>query len=581
MRTIASQVDQAFRAAIRSALDIDVDPLITVAQNEKFGDYQSNAAMGLAKRLSEQTGQKTSPRAVAEQIRAKVELGEMASELSIAGPGFINIQLSPAWLAKQLRTVAADERLGVEVVEEPQTVVVDYSGPNVAKELHVGHLRSTIIGDATARVLAFRGDRVVRQNHLGDWGTQFGMLIAHLRSNDAGGGPGRIEDLDKFYKEARARFDADPGFADEARGTVVRLQAGGDAERAVWEGIVEETRRHFQPIYERLGVKLTAADERGESFYNALLPAVVAELQSAGIASRTEGAITVFTEGDSAPLIVQKQDGGFGYATTDLAAIGYRVSQLGAQRIVYFVGMPQAQHFRQVFAAARKAGWAEGVELEHAAFGSVLGEDRKMFRARAGQSVKLVELLDEAEERGRELAFQKAEERGWILAEADEVAIGRSVGIGAMKYADLSKDRTSDYIFSFDAMLALDGNTAPYMQYAYARTRSIFRKAAERGIEYAGPEVPILLESPYELALAKQILRLGEVVELVAREMKPHHLCAYLYELASRFSGYFENCPVLQSEGGVRDSRLALADLTARTIAKGLDLLGIDHPEQM
>lgn len=582
MHTIVSQLDAAFRSAIQTAFGFDADPLIGVAQNEKFGDYQSNAAMGLAKQVAERTGAKTNPRQVAEQIKAKVEplLGDMASEVTIAGPGFLNVRLSPDWLGRQVPPVLRDDRLGVDPTPSPSTVVVDYSAPNVAKQMHVGHLRSTIIGDAISRVLEFQGSRVIRQNHIGDWGTQFGMLIAFLRSNGAADNA-RIEDLDKFYKEARKRFDEDPAFADAARATVVRLQAGGTEELRLWQQIVDESRRHFQPIYEALAVKLKPADERGESFYNPMLPGNVADLRKSGIASESEGAIVAFTEGIEAPLIIEKTGGGFGYATTDLAAIRYRVGTLGANRIVYVVGSPQAQHFKQVFATARKAGWAGDAVLEHAAFGSVLGEDGKMFKARSGDSVKLADLLREAVQRGYALAKAKADERGLHLPEEQLRDIGRAVGIGAVKYADLSKDRLGDYTFSFDAMLALNGNTAPYMQYAYARVRSIFREARARNIAYDAPPERVILESPYEIALTRQALRLGEVVDLVARELKPHHLCTYLYEMATRFSAFYENCPVLSSEDPTRTSRLALCDLTAKTIGLGLDLLGIEHPEQM
>lgn len=604
MRTIASQLDEKFRAAIRQAVGFEADPLIGVAQNETFGDYQSNAAMGLAKQVAARTGQKINPRAVAEQIKAALHLGDMASEVSIAGPGFINVRLSPGWLAERLGGAGRDDNAGIEKVAQPQTVVVDYSGPNVAKELHVGHLRSTIIGDAAYRVLAKLGHHVLPQNHVGDWGTQFGMLIAFLRerhddpgvsNSDAsagfahfshGGEPSTaiadahflIRDLEAFYVAAKKRFDSDPGFQATSRQTVVQLQARDPETIRLWDQIKKETRRHYQAIYDRLGVWLKEQHEYGESSYNPLLPAVVKDLRAAGIATESEGAIAVFTEGFENPLIIEKSGGGYLYGTTDLAAVRYRINDLHANRIIYFVDARQSQHFAQVFATARKAGWAENVSLEHAAFGTMLGEDGKPFKTRTGGVVKLAELLDEAEQRAMALVTEKSPH----LPEEQRRQIARAVGIGGVKYSDLSKDRTSDYMFSFDAMLALDGNTAPYMQYAYARVQAIFRKAAERGITYAGlANSRITLESPFEIALAKQILRLGEVVNLVARELKPHHLCSYLYELASRFSGFFENCPVIQSEEPTRSSRLALADITARTIATALDLLGIEHPEQM
>jgi arginyl-tRNA synthetase len=566
MPTIVHQLDGAFRWAIRSAFDRDADPLLTISQNKKFGDYQSNAAMGLAKQL------KSNPRQVAEQIKGKLDLGEMASEVSIAGPGFINVRLNPLWLAKQVQRITADPRLGVEPTQAPQTVVVDLSGPNVAKELHVGHLRSTIIGDAVARVLEFQGHRVIRQNHLGDWGTQFGMLIAHLRSlPDAK--HARIEDLDKFYKEARKRFDTEPGFADVARATVVKLQGGGEEELALWRRIVEETRRHFVPLYQRLNVDITPEHERGESFYNPMLPGVVRDLMAAGIAAESEGATVVFVEGHENPLIIEKSgEGGYLYGTTDLAAVRFRVGDLAADRVVYFVGAPQSQHFAQVFAVAKRAGWAGKASLEHASFGSVLGEDGKMFKARSGESVKLVDLLNEAEDRALKLVTEKNPD----LPETQRREIARAVGVGAIKYADLSKDRVGDYTFSFDQMLSMDGNTAPYLQYAYARIKSIFRKAGA-----APAQVTPRLDSPFEIALVKHVLRLGEIIDLVARELKPHYLCTYLYELATTFSSFYEHCPVIQSEEPTRSSRLMLCDLTAKTLAQGLDLLGIEHPEQM
>lgn len=578
MQTITAQLDRAFRTAIQAALGFDADPLIGVAQNDKFGDYQSNAAMGLSKQVADRTGNKSNPRAIAEQIKAKLNLGEIASEVTIAGPGFINVRLSPAWLAQRLQAVADDARLGSPLAPLRQTVVVDYSAPNVAKELHVGHLRSTIIGDAIARTLEFHGHDVIRQNHIGDWGTQFGMLIAHLRTLGEGSKSSAIGDLDALYRAANKRFKEDVAFADEARQTVVRLQGGGAAERATWEQIVDASRRYYGSLYQRLGVTLAREHERGESFYNPLLPDVIRDLTAQGIAAESDGATVVFVEGYEAPLIVEKSGGGYLYATTDLAAIRFRVTTLGATRIIYVVGAPQSQHFQQVFAAARRAGWApQGVQLEHASFGSVLGEDGKLFRGREGNTVKLKDLLDEAEER----AFALVSEKSPDAPESQRRQIARAVGIGAVKYADLSKDRTSDYVFSWDRMLSFDGNTAPYLQNAYVRIHGIFRKAKATGLDVKIDHAAIRLGSPFELALAKHVSRLGEVVELVARELKPHHLCNYLYEMATRYHAFFENCPVLQSDGPTRASRLALCDVVARILATGLDLLGIEHPEQM
>jgi arginyl-tRNA synthetase len=575
MHTILVQLDTAFRAAIAKALGRDADPLVNVSQNEKFGDYQSNAAMGLAKLIAEKTGQKTNPRSVAEQIKGKLDLGGMADEVSIAGPGFVNVRLKPAWLAERLREAASEPVFGTEPAGNPVKVVVDYSAPNVAKELHVGHLRSTIIGDALCRVLEAQRHEVIRQNHIGDWGTQFGMLIAHIRSL-GGTRAVEVEDLDALYRAANKRFKEEPAFANEARQTVVRLQGGGESEQNDWRQIVDASRRYYQALYSRLGVSLLPEHERGESFYNPTLPQVVADLKVAGVSAESDGATVVFVEGFESPLIVEKSEGGYLYGTTDLAAIRFRVSVLGARRIIYVVGAPQSQHFAQVFATARRAGWADGVSLEHAAFGSVLGLDGKIFRGRDG-AVKLRELLDEAESRAFDLVTQKSPE----ASEDQRREIAHAVGIGAVKYADLSKDRTTDYVFSWEKMLSFDGNTAPYLQNAYVRVQGIFRKARATGIEASVDYADIRLESPFELALAKHMLRLGEVVNLVARELKPHHLCNYLYELATKFHAFFENCPVLQSEPSTRASRLALCDTVGRALATGLDLLGIAHPERM
>ncbi len=573
MQTITDQLDAAFRIAIRAALDIDADPLVGPAQNEKFGDYQSNAAMGLAKQVAEKTGQKTNPRAIAEQIKEKLNLGETAQEVTIAGPGFINVRLATGWLSRQVLEANRDPRLGNESVRDPQTVVVDYSGPNVAKKMHIGHLRSTNIGDALARLLEFEGHQVIRQNHIGDWGTQFGMLLAYLK--EAGDAASDVSDLNTFYKRARQKFDSDPAFADESRGAVVRLQAGEAQEKALWGRIVEQSRSHFQPLYERMNVTLTREHERGESFYNAMLADVVRELREKGVAVESDGATVVWVEGFEAPLIIQKRDGGYGYATTDLAALRYRVRGLHAQRLIYVTDARQMQHFSQVFGAARKAGWVEGVQLDHATFGTILGPDGKPLKAREGDAQTLEGVLDEAEERAAALVNEKSPE----LPESQRRSIARAVGIGATKYFDLNKDRVSDYIFDWQKMLALDGNTAPYLQYAHARICSIFRKGGIARESVRGPEIS--LESPFELALAKHVLRFGEVISLVARELKPHHLCAYLYELATRFSSFYENCDVLKSTEPTRSSRLLLCDATAKTLSLGLDLLGIGHPEQM
>jgi arginyl-tRNA synthetase len=614
MPTILHQLDQKFRAAIQAAFNIDSDPQLAASQNEKFGDYQSNAAMGLTKILAEKENKKLNPRAIAEQIKSKLDLPEIASEISIAGPGFINVRLNPDWLAIQLAAPL------IEKVSKPQTIVVDYSGPNIAKEMHVGHLRSTIIGDAISRLLEALGNNIERQNHIGDWGTQFGMLIAQLRivllpkdgSSYAGlsrpsGDPfeiPKIVDLEDFYRSAKIAFDEDSTFADLARQNVVKLQSGSPEEIALWKGIVDATRQHYQAVYKTLEVLLTQEDERGESSYNDKLPQVVTDLkrlplpspatagehslsstasfgttgeghpaQDATIAQESEGAIVVKVPGYESPLIIQKSDGGYLYGTTDLAAIRFRMETFHADKIIYVHDSRQQQHFNQIFWTAEQAGWAKPGTLIYAPFGTMLGEDGKPFKTRTGGTVKLKDLLDEAEDRALAVVTEKNPD----LAEEKKKAIAHAVGIGAVKYADLAKDRISDYHFSFDKMLALDGNTAPYLQYAHARIRSIGRKAKDIG----ATDGPIKLESPYELALAKHILRFGEIIDLCARELKPHHLCTYLYELATRFSGFYENCPVLQSDDTTRASRLSLCNHTAKALETGLDLLGIEHPDQM
>ena len=660
MSTIVQQLENAFRAAINSALGFDADPALTVSQNDKFGDYQANAAMSLAKQIQTDTGEKTSPRAVAEKIKEKLELGTLASEVSIAGPGFINVRLNPSEIASRIGQSVTDPRSGLERVANPQTVVIDYSGPNVAKQMHVGHLRSTIIGDCISRVIEFQGHQVIRQNHIGDWGTQFGrvLLAIWMRVMSKKLGPdgiiqemagrwkvaadakdaaaleqlvGEFATLDQRYVDADSRGtdhflngldeltidlaeletlyqfvsgvtdhpaalthqihhpDHGPKTLEELPRLVTRfLQNPSDPanaqERKAWLLSTEITLKSSQELYERLGVRLAEPDRqteplvRGESFYNDFLPAIISDLTTSGIANTSDGAVVVFIEGHSNPLIIRKSDGGYLYGTTDLAAIRYRVQTLHANRLIYTHDSRQAQHFAQVFATATRAGWAQGVSLEYAPFGTMLGKDGKPFKTRSGDTVKLRDLIDEAEQRALAVVTAKNPE----LPEAQRLQIAHAVGIAGIKYSDLSKDRTSDYVFSWDAMLALEGNTGPYLQYAYARIQSIFRRATERGIPIQRPfSAPVHLESPFELALAKHVLRLGEVVDQVARELKPHHLCAYLYDLATKFSGFFENCPVLQSEDPLRSSRLTLCEATSKTMALGLDLLGIEHPDQM
>ncbi|KYG09736.1 arginine--tRNA ligase [Sorangium cellulosum] len=570
-------LSRAFQEAITAAFGAEhagADPSL---RRSSHADYQANAAMALGKRLGRP------PREVAAAIVGALQLGGICRKVEIAGPGFVNLTLEDAYLTRELADTASSGRLGIAPAAQPETVIVDYSGPNAAKEMHVGHLRSTIIGDALARVLEALGHRVIRQNHLGDWGTPFGMLIEHMLDlgEAAASQELSVGDLDAFYRQARAKFDGDTAFAERSRRRVVRLQGGDEQTLGLWRQLVRESTRYFESVYRRLGVTLTEADFAGESFYNPMLLDVLAELGQKGLARESEGALCVFPAGftgkggEPLPLIVRKQDGGYGYATTDLAAIRHRLTTVGAQRLIYVVGAPQSQHFAMVFATAREAGWLRPpARAEHVAFGSVLGADKKMFKTRSGDTVKLSDLLDEAVERATKVVREKNPE---LDAEAAG-AVARAVGVGAVKYADLSSDRIKDYVFDWDRMLAFEGNTAPYLMYAHARIRSIFRKA---GVE-SPRGVGITVGEPAERALALELLRFGAVLEDVAATLEPHRLCGYLFELAGSFTTFYERCPVLRAESEeVRRSRLALCDLTAEVLAKGLGLLGIEAPERM
>ncbi|MFI2811631.1 MULTISPECIES: arginine--tRNA ligase [Microbulbifer] len=570
--------DKVQAAMLAAGIPAECGPVVAQAKKAGFGDYQANGAMAAAKRMG------TNPRELASQIVEQLDRGDMIASAEVAGPGFINLHLSEQWLADQVAVAGRDPRLNIAEVENPQTVVIDYSHPNLAKEMHVGHLRSTIIGDALARLLEFQGHRVIRQNHMGDWGTQFGMLLAHLadklENNDA---EVALADLETFYREAKVRFDEEEGFDDRAREYVVRLQ-GGDADcLKLWQQFIDISISHSEEIYDKLNVTLKRSDVYGESQYNEDLPVLVEELLDSGIAVRDQGAVVVFLqemadkEGNPSPMIIQKKGGGYLYSTTDLAAIRYRAGKLGADRILYVVDARQSLHLQQAFTAARKAGFVdESVTLEHCAFGTMMGDDGKPFKTRTGGTVKLAALLDEAVERAEKLVAEKNPD----LGPQECAEIGRTVGIGAVKYADLSKTRTNDYVFNWDAMLAFEGNTAPYLQYAYTRVRSIFRRA---GVEPQSLTGDILLETPEERALAVKLSQFGEVLDQVARDTFPHVLCSYLYDLASAYMAFYEACPVLR-EGvpeAQRNSRLQLCNLVARTIACGLDLLGIEVLEKM
>lgn len=544
----------------------------------EFGDYQANGVMAAAKRM------KQNPREFAQQVLAHLDLGAMADRLEIAGPGFINIFLDADWLAEQAELMLADPQLAVSK-PATQTVVVDYSSPNLAKEMHVGHLRSTIIGDAVVRTLEFLGHNVVRQNHVGDWGTQFGMLLAYLEKLKAEGqGQAAMElaDLEVFYRAAKQCFDEDPAFAVRARELVVKLQGGDPQCLAMWREFNDISLSHCHEVYNKLNVSLTRDDVMGESAYNDDLAQVVADLDAKGLLTEDQGAKCVFLDefkgkdGSILPIIIQKADGGYLYATTDLAAMRYRNNVLKADRALYFVDQRQALHFRQVFALAHKAGFvSDELSLEHMGFGTMNGEDGKPFKTRTGGTVKLIDLLVEAEEK----AYQLVKARDSDFDEEQLREIAQIVGIGAVKYADLSKHRSSDYIFSFDAMLSFEGNTAPYMLYAYTRVASIFRKA---GVDPQSLTAPLQLAEPQEKALAQKLLQFEETISSVVREGAPHYLCLYLFELAGLFSGFYEACPILSvEEPAVRDSRLKLAHLTARTLQQGLALLGIKTLERM
>jgi arginyl-tRNA synthetase len=539
-------------------------------------------ALSLSKKLGKQ------PRIIAGEIVSKLDISDICEPPEIAGPGFINLKLQRSYLEAQLNAIQLDSRLGIPKATNPQKQIVDFSSPNIAKEMHVGHLRSTIIGDSIARMLEFLGHDVLRLNHVGDWGTQFGMLITYLRevypealtTADALD----IGDLVAFYRQAKVRFDEDEDFKETARQEVVKLQAGAEDSRRAWQLLCEQSRREFQVIYDLLDIKL---EERGESFYNPLLSEVVADLEKTGLLEENQGAKCVFLdgfqnkEGEALPLIVQKSDGGYNYATTDLAALRYRINQDEADRMIYVTDAGQANHFTQVWQVARKAGWIpDNVEVVHVPFGLVLGEDGKKLKTRSGETVRLRELLDEAINRTeKDLETRiKEEERTESQAFIDNVE--KVVGMSAVKYADISQNRTSNYVFSFDKMLSLQGNTAPYLLYAYVRIQGIRRKG-EIDFKQVGTEAKMQLQEEAELTLAKHLLQLNEVIEAVATDLLPNRLCQYLFELSQKFNQFYDQCPVLKAEDAQRISRLGLCDLTARTLKLGLSLLGISVLERM
>ena len=628
-QTVEREAQAAFAAAGLS----DSPVVLQAAKNPDFGDFQINGVMGAAKKA------KQNPRELAQKVAEALVDNAVIESAEVAGPGFINLRLRPEFLAQNIQTALNDARFGVAKTDQPKTVVIDYSSPNLAKEMHVGHLRSSIIGDSISRVLEFMGNTVIRQNHVGDWGTQFGMLVAYLVEQQKDNAAFELADLEQFYRAAKVRFDEDPAFADTAREYVVKLQGGDETVLALWKQFVDISLSHAQAVYDTLGLKLRPEDVAGESKYNDDLQPVVDDLVEKGLAVEDDGAKVVFLdefknkEGEPAAFIVQKQGGGFLYASTDLACLRYRVSMLHADRLLYVVDHRQALHFEQLFTTSRKAGYLpEDVKAEFIGFGTMMGKDGKPFKTRSGDTVKLVDLLTEAVNRAEQIVKEKnpkwqltteledglkkissltnsdnlknklkynlenkkleitlendvvyhlpidkidkivrgAEEyTDTALSDAEKIA--RVVGIGAVKYADLSKNRTSDYVFDWDAMLSFEGNTAPYLQYAYTRVQSMFRKAGEWDAN-----APTVLTEPLEKQLAAELLKFEDVLQSVADTAYPHYLAAYLYQIATLFSRFYEACPILKSEGATRNSRLQLAKLTGDTLKQGLGLLGID-----
>ncbi len=586
MNFTIAQLKSRFEQALTAAFGAEygsVDPILVPASNPKFGDYQANVSLSLAKPLGK------APRAIAEQLVQHLDVADLCEVPTVAGPGFINLTLKTSYLAAQIKAIQSDVRLGVAPIAQPQRVIVDYPSPNIAKEMHVGHLRPAIIGDCIARILEFIGHDVLRISHIGDWGTPFGMLIAYLQTAYpealTAGKSLDLGDLSTFYRQAKQRFDADEAFREAARLSVVQLQAGDAETLRAWKIVCELSSRSYRVIYDLMGIAHVL--ERGESFYNPLLESVVEDLRATGLLVEDDGAQCVFLDGFTnkdgkpLPLIVQKSDGGYNYATTDLAAIRYRVKEDKVQRVIYPVGMEQTNHFIQIFQVGRRAGWVtDAVEFIHAPFGLVLGEDNKKLKTRSGEAVRLQDLLDEAIAHARAAleARLKEEER----QETDEFIAHTSqvTGISAIKYADLSQNRTTNYIFSYEKMLSLQGNTAPYMLYAYVRVQGISRKG-QIDFEQLGADATIVLQDETELTLAKHVLQLDEVLAQIDQDLLPNRLCQYLFELSQKFNRFYEQCPILDADEPLRTSRLILADLTARSLKLGLSLLGIPVLERM
>ena len=579
MNTLKLTLSQIAGDALSEASGLEnCDPNVITASKPEFGDYQSNGVMSVAKKIG------SKPRELANLVVEAItaQASPLIERLEVAGPGFINIHLSDAALIQRANEIEGDLGKLIPPADTPEKIVVDYSSPNLAKEMHVGHLRGTIIGDCLARVLERQGHEIIRQNHVGDWGTQFGMLISYMRELGEAQGdlPTQLADLESFYRAAKQRFDEDPEFANIARSSVVKLQGGDEEHLTAWQLFIDESLKHCQAVYDKLNVTLSRKDLKAESFYNKELEGVVKKLEDAALLSVSDGARCVFLpeftgkDGEPLPVIIQKTDGGYLYATTDLAAVAYRSFTLQADRSLYVVDARQSLHFQQVFAVARAAGFAsENISLEHIAYGTMMGKDGRPFKTRSGDTIKLVDLLDEAIRRAHELVAEKNPG----LEDAAYSEIAEKVGIAAVKYADLSKNRTSDYVFDWSSMLSFEGNTAPYLMYAYARIRSILRKQ-ESGLENI--QITTAKEAA-ERNLLLKILQLPEIVDMVARDCYPNFLCSYLYELAGLFMRFYESCPILKAEPELRDSRLALSALAAATLQQGLGLLGIETLEQM
>ena len=563
---LKSEINNVIKDAFKKA-GIDQEPMsVTEASKAEFGDYQFNGAMALAKKLGK------NPRQIATDILENLDLTGLLAKAEIAGPGFINLWLNPLWVAVQSQKALKSDRLNISTRENPVKVVVDYSGPNMAKQMHVGHLRSTIIGDTLANLLTFLGDEVIRQNHIGDWGTQFGMLIAYLEMKDEDGSVS-LKDLEQFYKDAKAEFDASETFADKAREYVVKIQSGDAHCLTLWQKFIDISLGHCEEVYEKLNVNLTRDDVRAESFYNDDLSAVVTDLDAAGKLQESAGAQCVFLDGDEIPVIIQKGDGGYLYATTDLAALRYRAQTLGAKRISYVVDARQAGHFKQVFRVAKEAGFVpEDVLLEHIAFGTMMDKGGKPFKTRDGGTVKLIDLLDEAVIKAKETINNKDE-----YSEEQIEALAKTIGIGAVKYADLSINRESNYIFNWDKMLSFEGNTSLYMQYAYARIQSIFRKHDGK------IEGDIIIGDDLEQRLSVMLLRFEDVLNRAAIDASPNQITTYLYELVTLFMRFYEQNPILKEgvDEKTKMSRLQLADFTSKTIKQGLDILGIQVVDKL